>query len=71
MQLLSVRRFMAVYLTLFGYFGNAYAGAVLMNSNAIKNLPGGGGSDPVSPSPRTSTSGSVGHKIPVDTLQVI
>uniref|UniRef100_A0A667YVB5 Dickkopf WNT signaling pathway inhibitor 1a n=1 Tax=Myripristis murdjan TaxID=586833 RepID=A0A667YVB5_9TELE len=69
MQILSVRRFMAVYLTLFGYFGDVYAGTVLMNSNAIKNLPGGaaagaaagGGAktaDTVSPSPRTSPPGS-------------
>lgn len=85
MLILSVRRFMAVYLTLFGYFGDVYAGTVLMNSNAIKNLPGGaaagagaaaaagGGAktaDTVSPSPRTSPSGSMGHKAAADTLQV-
>ncbi|XP_041866513.1 dickkopf-related protein 1-like isoform X2 [Melanotaenia boesemani] len=71
-QIPFAHRFLAVYLTLFGYFGDAYAGAVLMNSNAIKNLPGasaGKGTDTVSPSPRTSPSGSMGHKLPVDTLQ--
>uniref|UniRef100_A0A3B4YYP8 Dickkopf WNT signaling pathway inhibitor 1a n=2 Tax=Seriola lalandi dorsalis TaxID=1841481 RepID=A0A3B4YYP8_SERLL len=69
---LPAHRFLAVYLTLFGYLGDVYAGTVLMNSNAIKNLPGasgGKGTNTVSPSPRTSPSGSVGHKLPVDTLQ--
>lgn len=73
MQIPSVRRFLAVYLTLLRYLGDVYAGTVLMNSNAIKNLPGASGSkgsDTVSPSPRTSPSGGMGHKIPVDTLQV-
>ena len=72
MQIPSAHRFLAVYLTLFGYLGDVYAGTVLMNSNAIKNLPGASGSkgsDTVSPSPRTSPSG-MGHKSPVDTLQV-
>lgn len=74
MQTPSAHRFLAVYLTLFGYLGDVYTGTVLMNSNAIKNLPaasGSKGSDTVSPSPHTSPSGSVGHKLPVDTLQVI
>lgn len=74
MQLPSAHRFLAVYLTLFGYFGDVYAGTVLTNSNAIKNLPGaavGKGTNTVSPSPRTSPSGSVGHKLPTDTLQVM
>lgn len=74
MQIPSAHRFFAVYLTLFGYLGDVYAGAVLTNSNAIKNLPGasaGKVADTVSPSPRTSPPGSVGHKLPVDTLQVI
>lgn len=74
MQMPSAHRFLAVYLTLFGYLGDVYTGTVLMNSNAIKNLPGASGSkgsDTVSPSPRTSPSGSVVHKLPVDTLQVI
>uniref|UniRef100_A0A3B4UII4 Dickkopf WNT signaling pathway inhibitor 1 n=1 Tax=Seriola dumerili TaxID=41447 RepID=A0A3B4UII4_SERDU len=69
---LPAHRFLAVYLTLFGYLGDVYAGTVLTNSNAIKNLPGasgGKGTNTVSPSPRTSPSGSVGHKLPVDTLQ--
>lgn len=73
MQTPSARRFLAVYLTLFGYLGDVYAGTVLMNSNAIKNLPGASGSkgsDTVSPSPRTSPSGSLAHKLPADTLQV-
>lgn len=70
----SVRGFLAVYLTLFGYLGDVYAGTVLTNSNAIKNLPGAPivkDTDSVSPSPRTSPSGSMGHKLPADTLQVI
>ncbi|XP_053189124.1 dickkopf-related protein 1-like [Scomber japonicus] len=74
MQIPSTHCFMAVYLTLFGYIGDVYAGTVLMNSNAIKNLPGASGSkgtDTVSPSPRTSPSGGMGHKLSVDTLQVI
>lgn len=74
MQMPSAHRFLAVYLTLFGYLGDVYTGTVLMNSNAIKNLPGASGSkgsDTVSPSPRTSPSGSIVHKLPVDTLQVI
>lgn len=74
MQSPSAHRFLAVYLTLFGYLGDAYAGTVLMNSNAIKNLPGaagGKGADTVSPSPRTSPASSAGHKLPADTLQVI
>ncbi|XP_028279275.1 dickkopf-related protein 1-like isoform X2 [Parambassis ranga] len=68
----SAHRFLAVYLTLLGYFGDAYAGAVLMNSNAIKNLPGASAAkvaETVSPTPRTSPPGSMGHKLPVDTLQ--
>lgn len=74
MQSPSARRVLAVYLTLFGYLGDVYAGTVLMNSNAIKNLPGasgGKGANTVSPSPRTSPPGSMGHKLPADTLQVI
>lgn len=74
MQVASAHRFLAVYLTVLGYLGDVYAGTVLMNSNAIKNLPsasGAKGADTVSPSPRTSPSGSVGHKSPADTLQVI
>ena len=70
----SACRVMALYLTLFGYFGNVYSGTVLVNSNnAIKNLPGGGAkpSDAVSPSPRTSLSESIVQKAPVETLQVI
>ncbi|XP_020335556.1 dickkopf-related protein 1 [Oncorhynchus kisutch] len=66
---LSVLRFMAVYLMLFGYLGDAYAGAVLLNSNAIKNLPGG--NDTVSPSPRPSSPDSDRQKAVVDTLQLI
>lgn len=68
-----VHHFLAVYLTLFGYCGDVYAGAG-KNSNSIKNLPGaaaGKNTDSVSPSPRTSPSSSMGHKLPVDTLQVI
>ncbi|XP_029495582.1 dickkopf-related protein 1-like [Oncorhynchus nerka] len=64
---LPVGRFMAMYLTLFGYLGDAYAGAVLLNSNAIKNLPGV--TDTVSPSPRPFSSGNDGQKAVVDTLQ--
>lgn len=74
MQIPPARRLLAVYLTLFGYLGDVYAGTVLMNSNAIKNLPGASGAkgaDTVSPSPRTSPSGSMGHRSPADTLQVI
>ncbi|XP_056147581.1 dickkopf-related protein 1-like [Lampris incognitus] len=73
MPLPSARRVVAAYLTLFGYFGDIYAGTVLMNPNAIKNLPGGGGgakpADTVSPSPRTSPPSGTGQKLPVDTLQ--
>ncbi|XP_068597582.1 dickkopf-related protein 1-like [Brachionichthys hirsutus] len=72
MQMPSARRLMAVYLTLFGYFGDISAGTILKNANSIKNLPGvagGKGADAVSPSPRTSPSISMGHKILVDTLQ--
>ncbi|KAL3971966.1 dickkopf-related protein 1-like [Oreochromis aureus] len=72
MKMPSVRRFLAVYLTLFGYLGDVYAGTVLTNSNAIKNLPGAPvvkDTDSVSPSPRTSPSGGMGHKLPADTLQ--
>lgn len=71
MQIPSAHRFLAVYLTLFGYLGDVYTGTVLKNSNSIKNLPGasgGKGADSVSPSPRTSPSGGMGHK-PLDTLQ--
>lgn len=73
MQLPTAHRFFAVYLTLFGYVGEVYAGTVLMNSNAIKNLSGDFGSkgtDTVSPSPRTSPPGGRGHKS-VDVQQVI
>ncbi|KAF3708158.1 Dickkopf-related protein 1 [Channa argus] len=72
MQTPLAHRFLAVYLTLFGYLGDVYAGTILQNSNAIKNLPGaspGKGADTVSPSPHTALSGSVGHKLPGDTLQ--
>ncbi|KAL0964453.1 hypothetical protein UPYG_G00324050 [Umbra pygmaea] len=67
MRNLLVRHFMAMYLTLFGYFGDAYAGGVSLNSNAIKNLPAG--TDTVSPSPRPFSSGSDGQKSVVDSLQ--
>lgn len=74
MQLPTAHRFFAVYLTLFGYVGEVYAGTVLMNSNAIKNVSGDFGSkgaDTVSPSPRTSPPGSgTGHKS-IDAQQVI
>ncbi|TWW78605.1 dickkopf-related protein 1-like [Takifugu flavidus] len=71
MQLPTAHRFFAVYLTLFGYVGEVYAGTVPMNSNAIKNLPADFASkvvDTVSPSPRTSPPGGTGHKS-VDALQ--
>lgn len=73
MQLPTAHCFFAVYLTLFGYLGEVYAGTVPMNSNAIKNLPAdiaSKGVDAVSPSPRTSPPGGTGHKS-VDALQVI
>lgn len=69
----SAHRFLAVYLTLFGYLGEVYTGTIPKNSNAIKNLPGvfsSKGADTVSPSPRTSPHGGPGHKL-ADTLQVI
>uniref|UniRef100_A0A3B3ZNY6 Uncharacterized protein n=1 Tax=Periophthalmus magnuspinnatus TaxID=409849 RepID=A0A3B3ZNY6_9GOBI len=68
---LSVRCFVAVCLSLLGYLGEVYAGTVLMNSNAIKNVPGavGKGGDTVSPSPRTSPSQSAGHKFHHDNIQ--
>ncbi|XP_037321791.1 dickkopf-related protein 1-like [Pungitius pungitius] len=72
MHFTSAHRFLAVCLTLFGYLGDVYAGTVLVNSNAIKNLPGtsgGKGAETVSPTPRTSPPGSLGHKLPADTLQ--
>ncbi|KAM6956241.1 dickkopf-related protein 1-like [Aplochiton taeniatus] len=73
MSQLSVRRFMALYLTIFGYLEDAYGGTVLTNSNNIKHLSGGiGGVKPgytVSPSPRTSTLSSIGQKLPVENLQ--
>ncbi|XP_077438692.1 dickkopf-related protein 1-like isoform X1 [Vanacampus margaritifer] len=56
----AARCFLPVWLSLLGYVD---AGPILLNSNAIKNF------DPVSPSPRTSSPGSVGHKSPVDALQ--
>lgn len=74
MQIPSARCFVAVCLTLFGYIGDVYAGTILMNSNGIKNWQGASSSKAagtVSPSPRTSPSGSMGHKSPADTLQVI
>nr|XP_057914795.1 dickkopf-related protein 1-like [Doryrhamphus excisus] len=61
--------FLPLWLPLLGSVLDVYAGPILLNSNAIKNLPGGKGFDAVSPSPRTSPPGSVGHKAPVDTLQ--
>ncbi|XP_061601165.1 dickkopf-related protein 1-like [Cololabis saira] len=66
MKMLIARHFLAVFLTLFGYSGDVYAGAVLKNSNSIKNLPGAAA---VSPSPRTSPSSSAGIRVPIDTLQ--
>lgn len=73
MQFPTAHRFFAVYLTLFGYIGDVYAGTVVRNSNAIKNVSGDFGSkgaDTVSPSPRTSPPGGTGHKS-VDAQQVI
>ncbi|XP_034040713.1 dickkopf-related protein 1-like [Thalassophryne amazonica] len=73
MQIPPAHRVVALYLTLFGYFVDVYAGTLLTNSNAIKNLPGALGSKSsgtVSPSPRTSPSDSVGHKSLADTLQL-
>ncbi|XP_051935872.1 dickkopf-related protein 1-like [Hippocampus zosterae] len=54
------RCFLPLWLSLLGY---VYAGPIVLNSNAIKNF------EPVSPSPRTSPPGSVGHKLPVDASQ--
>uniref|UniRef100_A0A3Q3B980 Dickkopf WNT signaling pathway inhibitor 1a n=2 Tax=Kryptolebias marmoratus TaxID=37003 RepID=A0A3Q3B980_KRYMA len=72
MQMMIAHRFLAVYVTLFGCFGDVYASAVLMNSNAIKNPPSvsaGKGAETVSPSPGTPPSGGAGHKPPAGTLQ--
>ncbi|KAM9365839.1 dickkopf-related protein 1-like [Pholidichthys leucotaenia] len=72
MQMPSARRLLPVYLTLFGYLGDVYAAALPKNPNAIKHLPSapvGKGAESVSPSPRTSPSGGVGHKLPVDASQ--
>ncbi|CAL1577529.1 unnamed protein product [Knipowitschia caucasica] len=69
---LSVRCVAALCLSLLGYLGEVYAGTVLMNSNAIKNVPGAfgaKGAGTVSPSPRTSPSQSAGHKPPHDNIQ--
>ncbi|XP_011482709.1 dickkopf-related protein 1 isoform X2 [Oryzias latipes] len=74
MQVLLVHRYLAVCVTLFGYFGDVYPGVVPKNSNLIKHPPGasaGKGTDSVSPSPRTSPTGVAGQKLPPDTLQVI
>lgn len=73
MQMSMAQRFLAAYLTVFGCFGDVYASAVLVNSNAIKNPPGvsaGKGAEAVSPSPRTPPSGGSGHKPPTGTSQV-
>ncbi|XP_049591655.1 dickkopf-related protein 1 isoform X2 [Syngnathus scovelli] len=56
----AARCVLPVWLSLLGY---VYAGPIVLNSNAIKNFV------TVSPSPRTSSPGSVGHKFPVDALQ--
>lgn len=60
MHTFSVPTFVAVYLALFGgYLRNAQANSAVLNSNSIKNLPGGGASNPsqsVSVSPRASPS---------------
>ncbi|MEQ2236617.1 hypothetical protein ILYODFUR_014510 [Ilyodon furcidens] len=70
MQMPLAHHILAVQFILYGYCGDVYAGAVLMNSNAIKTLPGAGkGADTVSPSPRTSPPGGIGHRLPMDTLQ--
>ncbi|XP_061913555.1 dickkopf-related protein 1-like isoform X1 [Entelurus aequoreus] len=58
-----------LWLSLLGRLSDVYAGPISLNSNAIKNLPGGKGLEAVSPSPRTSAPpGVVGHQPPVDTL---
>ncbi|XP_041921565.1 dickkopf WNT signaling pathway inhibitor 1a [Alosa sapidissima] len=66
MNTFSVPTFLAMYLALCGgYLRNAQGGSVVLNSNAIKNLPGGGISHPslsVSVSPRASPAvGGVGQ----------
>lgn len=66
MNTLSLPTFVAVYLALCcGYLRISLAGSSVFNSNAIKNLPGGGISHPnqsVSASPRASPPASrVGH----------
>lgn len=71
MQMPLAHRILAVQLFLFGYCGHVYAGAVLVNSNAIKTLPGAGkAAESVSPSPRTSPPGDMVHRLPIDTVQV-
>ena len=54
------------------YSENAYAGPVLLNSNAIKNLPGGvaNPSHPVSASPDVLPFDSGSQNMAIDTLQV-
>lgn len=75
MNTFSVPTFVAVYLALCGgYLRNTLAGSVVLNSNAIKNLPGGGISNPsqtVSVSPRASASeGGVGQAGATGSLSV-
>ncbi|KAG9346004.1 hypothetical protein JZ751_007819 [Albula glossodonta] len=63
--------FVAFCFTLCGYFDTVHAGSILLNSNAIKNLPGGvaNPSNPVSVSPDVIPFDSGNQNVAIDTLQ--
>lgn len=60
-----------VFYVLVGYFEYACAGSVVLNSNAIKNIPGVvSPSHPVSASPDEFTFDSGSQNLAIDTIQV-
>ncbi|KAG7492708.1 hypothetical protein MATL_G00017530 [Megalops atlanticus] len=63
--------FLAFYFTVCGYFEAARGGSVLLNSNAIKNLPGGAANPslPVSATPDVIPFDSGSQNVAIDTLQ--
>lgn len=61
----------AVFYMLVGYFDSACAGSVLLNSNAIKNIPLLAGlSHPISASPDDFSFDSGAQNMAIDTIQV-
>nr|XP_023686646.1 dickkopf-related protein 1 [Paramormyrops kingsleyae] len=71
MLLVLVHPFLAVFCTLYVYFGGTHAGSALHNSNSIKSLPGGAANPghPVSASPDILPFDSGNQNTAIDPVQ--